>query len=137
MCGVCGRATVTDPALGAVRTLRQHLIVAGTINTICGGLPGAPKVTALRDGWMMSGPSGIIRQCQTVEELWAAVLECFTEASVLGRLRRRQQAFAADPCNAGLAARVAGVTYSSPARCTPIRLAGCPPPRSPPSRRRR
>ena len=115
MCGVCGRTTVTDPALEAVRTLRQHLIVAGTINNICSGLPGAPKVTALRDGWMVTGPSGTIRQCQTVAELWAAVLACFTRASVLERLRRRQQAFAADPGNAGLAARAAGVADSSPA----------------------
>lgn len=113
MCGACGRATVADPALGAVRTLRQHLIVAGAINSVCHGLPGAPKVTALRDGWMMSGPSGASRQCQTLEELWAAVLGCFTEASVLGRLRRRQQAFAADPSNAGLPARAAGMVATN------------------------
>lgn len=115
MCGACGRTTVADPALGPVRTLRQHLIVAGAINTVCLGLPGAPKVTALRDGWMVSGPSGASRQCQTVEELWAAVLGCFTEASVLGRLRGRQEAYAADPSNAGLAARAAGMVADSAA----------------------
>lgn len=121
MCGVCGRTTVTDPALGAVRTLRQHLVVAGTINNICSGLPGAPKVTALRDGWMVTGPSGTITQCESVEELWAAVLACFTRASVLERLRRRQQAFAADPGNAGLAARASGVPENSPA---PVQAGG-------------
>ncbi|MCU1567255.1 MAG: hypothetical protein JWQ56_2192, partial [Pseudarthrobacter sp.] len=56
MCGACGRTTVADPALGPVRTMRQHLIVAATVNTVCAGLPGAPKVTALRDGWLMTGP---------------------------------------------------------------------------------
>ena len=115
MCGVCGRTTVTDPALGTERTLRQHLIVAGAINTVCHGLPGAPRVTALRDGWMMSGPSGASRQCQTLDELWAAVLGCFTEASVLGRLRIRQQAYSADPSNAGLPARAAGILADSAA----------------------
>ncbi|KRE71661.1 hypothetical protein [Arthrobacter sp. Soil762] len=109
MCGACGRTTVADPALGPVRTMRQHLIVAGTINAVCTGLPGAPKVTALSDGWMMTGPSGVSRQCQTLEQLWSAVLGCFTAASVLDRLRQRRHAYAADPANAGLPALAAGV----------------------------
>ncbi len=107
MCGACGRTIVADPALAPVRTMRQHLIVAATINAICTGLPGAPKVTALKDGWIMAGPSGVSKQCQTLEELWAAVLGCFTDASVLDRLRRRQQAYVTDPANAGLPARAA------------------------------
>ncbi|VXC52738.1 conserved hypothetical protein [Arthrobacter sp. 9AX] len=107
MCGACGRTTVADPVLGPVRSMRQHLIVASTVNAVCSGLPGAPKVTALKEGWMMSGPSGGSRQCQTVEELWSAVLGCFTEASVLDRLQRRRQAYVADPANAGLPARAA------------------------------
>ena len=109
MCGACGQTVVPDPILGPVRTLRQHLIVAATINSVCQGLPGAPRVTALKDGWMMTSPSGASRQCQTLEELRAAVLACFTDASVLGRLRRRREAYAADPSNAGLPARVAGI----------------------------
>ena len=109
MCGACGRTTVADPALGPVRTMRQHLIVAATVNAVCTGLPGAPKVTALKDGWLMTGPAGASRQCQTVEELWSAVLGCFTDASVLDRLRRRRQAYAADPANAGLPARAAAL----------------------------
>lgn len=107
MCGACGRTTVADPALGPVRTMRQHLIVASTINALCTGLPGAPKVTALKDGWMMSGPCGVSRPCQTLEELWSAVLGCFPDALVSDRLRRHRQAYAADPVNAGLPARVA------------------------------
>jgi hypothetical protein len=74
MCGACGRVTVPDPVLGPVRTIRQHLIVAQTINTVCAGLPGAPKVTALADGWLTSGPSGGTLLCPTVEELWTAIL---------------------------------------------------------------
>ena len=107
MCGACGRTTVADPALGPVRTMRQHLIVAATVNDVCTGLPGSPKVTAIKDGWLMTGAAGSSRQCQTVEELWSAVLGCFTDASVLDRLRRRRQAYAADPDNAGLPARAA------------------------------
>jgi hypothetical protein len=85
--------------------MRQHLIVAGTVNAVCTGLPGAPKITALKDGWMMTGPAGLATQCQTLEELWSAVLGCFPDASVLDRLHRRRQAYAADPANAGLPAR--------------------------------
>jgi len=107
MCGACGTTTVPDPVLGPVRTKRMHLIVAGTINTLCAGLPGAPKVTALKDGWMISGPSGSSKECPTLEELWSAVLGCFTEASVLDRLHKRQQSYLADPANAGLPARAA------------------------------
>jgi hypothetical protein len=107
MCGACGRTTVADPALGPVRTMRQHLIVAATFNALCTGLPGAPKVTALKDGWMVTRASGAAMQCRTLEELWSAVLGCFTDAAVLYRLHGRRQAYVADPANAGLPARAA------------------------------
>lgn len=94
--------------------MRQHLIVAGTINAVCTGLPGSPKVTALKDGWMMTGPSGASTQCQTLEQLWSAVLNCFTDAPVLDRLRRRRQAYVADPANAGLPAQAAGMMPDQP-----------------------
>ena len=109
MCGACGRTTVADPALGPVRTMRQHLIVAATVNAVCTGLSGAPKVTALKDGWLMTGPSGASRQCRTVEELWSAVLGCFTDPSIGDLLNSRRRAYAADPANAGLPARAAGL----------------------------
>ncbi len=109
MCGACGRTTVADPALGPVRTMRQHLIVAATVNALCTGLPGAPKVTALKDGWLMTAAAGAARQCQTLEELWSAVLGCFADASVLDHLHRRGQAYATDPANAGLSAQAAGL----------------------------
>jgi len=114
MCGACGRTTVADPALGPVRTMRQHLIVAGAVNAVCAGLPGAPKVTALKDGWMLTGAAGYSSQCQTLQELWSAVLGCFTDASVLENLRRRRLAYAADPAHAGLPARAAGLLPDTP-----------------------
>jgi hypothetical protein len=107
MCGACGRTTVPDPALDAVRTLRQHLIVAGTVNTICKGMPGAPRVTALKDGWLFAGPSGVIRLCHTVEELWRFAIDGIADEPQLFRLLRRLQAYAIDSDNAGLPARTA------------------------------
>jgi hypothetical protein len=109
MCGACGSTIVPDPVLGAVRTLRQHLIVAQTVNTVCGGLPGAPKVKALSDGWLLSGPLGATLLCNTVEELWTAVVRGFVGGSQLDALLEHQQAFAADADGAGLPARAVGV----------------------------
>jgi hypothetical protein len=109
MCGACGSAVVPDPVLGAVRTLRQHLIVAQTVNTVCGGLPGAPKVKALSDGWLLSGPSGASLLCRTVEELWTAVIRGFVAGPQLDALIEHQQAFAAGSDGAGLPARAVSV----------------------------
>jgi hypothetical protein len=109
VCGACGRTTVADPALGGVRTLRQHLIVAGTVNTVCEGIPGAPRTTALQDGWLVAGASGTTRLCRTVEELWRAALGCFPDRPLLACLLGRLQAFIADPENAGLPARAAAI----------------------------
>ncbi|MCB5290997.1 hypothetical protein BJQ90_00415 [Arthrobacter sp. SO3] len=74
MCGACGRTVVTDPILGPVRTMRQHLIVAQTINSICHSRAGAPKVAATSEGWLVTGPTGSIATVATVEKLWAAIL---------------------------------------------------------------
>ncbi|MCU1553212.1 MAG: hypothetical protein JWM13_698 [Arthrobacter sp.] len=109
MCGACGSAVVPDPVLGAVRTLRQHLIVAQTVNTVCGGLPGAPKVKALTDGWLLSGPSGASLLCHTVEDLWTAVIRGLAPGSQLDALLEHQQAFAAGADGAGLPARAVAV----------------------------
>lgn len=109
MCGACGKTTVPDPALGPVRTMRQHLIVAHTVNTLCHGAPGAPRIAALTDGWLMSGPSGSTQLCHTVAELWKAVIACFTDKSHLNCLLARQQDYASDPDNAGLPASTAGM----------------------------
>jgi hypothetical protein len=74
MCGACGRNVVSDPVLGSNRTMRQHLIVAQTINAICQTWPGAPKVAATSDGWLVSGPTGASAAITTVEAVWSAVL---------------------------------------------------------------
>lgn len=74
MCGACGRNVVSDPVLGPVRTMRQHLIVAQTINSVCQAWPGAMKVAATSDGWLVSGPTGATAAIATVEALWSAVL---------------------------------------------------------------
>jgi len=74
MCGACGRNVVSDPVLGPVRTMRQHLIVAQTINSACQSWPGAPKVAASSDGWLVSGPTGATEAVATVEAVWSAVL---------------------------------------------------------------
>jgi hypothetical protein len=74
MCGACGRSVVSDPVLGPTRTLRQHLIVAQTINSACQSWPGAPKVAATSGGWLVAGPKGVTEAVSTVEALWSAVL---------------------------------------------------------------
>jgi hypothetical protein len=53
--------------------MRQHLIVAQTINSVCRTWPGAPKVVATSGGWLVSGPTGATVAIATVEALWAAV----------------------------------------------------------------
>lgn len=116
MCGACGRATVPDPVLGTVRTTRQHLIVAQTVNAISKGQPGVPTVTALSDGWLLAAPTGSKRICHTVEEVWAAVISVFTDTSLLSRLLKHQQAYADDPDNEGLPARTAQVGSGLTAR---------------------
>ncbi len=74
MCGACGRNVVSDPVLGPVRTLRQHLIVAQTINGASQSWPGAPKVAATSGGWLVAGPTGATVAVSTVQALWSAVL---------------------------------------------------------------
>jgi hypothetical protein len=74
MCGACGRSVVSDPVLGPTRTLRQHLIVAQTINEACQSWPGAPKVAATSSGWLVAGSKGATEAVSTVEALWSTVL---------------------------------------------------------------
>jgi len=74
MCGACGRSVVSDPVLGPSRTLRQHLIVAQTINAACQSWPGAPKIAATSSGWLVAGPTGATAAVSTVEALWTTVL---------------------------------------------------------------
>lgn len=80
MCGACGRSVVSDPVLGQIRTMRQHLIVAQTINGAAQSWPGAPKVSATSDGWLVSGPTGARDAFATVEAVWSAVLRSCPKA---------------------------------------------------------
>ncbi|WP_218122072.1 hypothetical protein [Arthrobacter sp. ov407] len=85
---------MSDPVLGSTRTLRQHLIVAQTINEACHSWPGAPKVAATRSGWLVAGPKGATEAVSTVEALWSTVLR--------GRPGvRRQDLRAAEDLDAG------------------------------------
>ena len=74
MCGACGRTVVSDPILGPVRTQRQHLIVAQTVNDGCRSWAGAPTVAATSEGWLVSGRTGAAHAVSTVEMLWTSVL---------------------------------------------------------------
>ncbi len=73
MCGACGRTVVADEALGPVRTVRQHHLVASAVNALCAGLPGVPRVLVTGDSWQLRGATGAVTRCDTVAELWAAV----------------------------------------------------------------
>lgn len=75
MCGACGRTTTLDPVLGETRTRRQHIIVAGAINDVCDRVPGSPKVKDLMDGWSVTGPTGAVKLCSSVAELWSTVID--------------------------------------------------------------
>jgi len=74
MCGACGSTVYADPVLGDEQTLRKRMLVANTVNSLTATIPGAPRTTALADGWTVAGPTGATTLCHTVVELWTAVL---------------------------------------------------------------
>ncbi|MBC7762895.1 MAG: hypothetical protein H7201_14115 [Candidatus Saccharibacteria bacterium] len=75
MCGACGSTVYPDPVIGKESTLRQRMLVAQTVRTICEELPGAPRITVLAEGWTVSHATGSISVCHTVEDIWLAVRE--------------------------------------------------------------
>lgn len=111
MCGACGRTVMSDPLLGSIRTMRQHLIVAQTINRVCQSWPGAPKVAATIDGWMVAGPTGATAAVATVEALWSAVLPSNPSMQSPEMNRFAHAPGAADSAGAG--ARTGGVDESA------------------------
>ena len=74
MCGACGRTVYPDSVMGNEHTLRKRILVAQAVARVCAGLPGAPRITALAEGWTVSGATGSIALCHTVTEIWLAVL---------------------------------------------------------------
>lgn len=86
MCGACGKDIRKDPVIGTQRTLRKHMIVASTINGVCRNQRGAPKVTALTGGWLVTGPSGTTALCQTVDDVWATIARMFPDPPALATL---------------------------------------------------
>jgi hypothetical protein len=80
MCGACGRTVVADDVLGAQRTLRSQFIVVQTINRVFGTSPGSPSVQVAGDGWVLRTPTGNVHTCQTVHELWRALVSLATRS---------------------------------------------------------
>lgn len=107
MCGVCGKSVVPDPVLGPVRTLRQQLIVAHTVNAVCEGISGVPKVAALSDAWQLTGAKGEIDLRHTVGNVWMQIVDRLVGTADLVALRERLIDYAADPHHSGLPGRVA------------------------------
>ncbi|SDK44530.1 hypothetical protein SAMN05216282_10675 [Cryobacterium psychrotolerans] len=127
MCGACGRRTVQDPILGNVRTMRQQIIVAQVINAVCRHVPGVPRVTALVDNWLMAGPTGATKLCDTVEELWTAIIDGSVDPNVPA-LSEALKAYSADPLNTGLAAQVTELGLTLAEGHAHRHRAGHPPP---------
>ncbi|WP_104168650.1 hypothetical protein [Arthrobacter sp. SX1312] len=75
MCGACGRAVIADPVLGPVRRMRDLLLVAQMVNVLVDGLPGRPVVRVIGEGWIVAGRTGRTSTCDTVRELWLAMLD--------------------------------------------------------------
>ena len=73
MCGACGTKVYPDSIMGDESTLRKRMLVAQTVGEVCAGLPGAPRITALAYGWTVTGATGSISLCHTVEDIWLAV----------------------------------------------------------------
>ena len=74
MCGACGSTVYPDSVMGNEHTLRKRMLVAHAVSAVCAGLPGAPRITALAEGWTVSGATGSISLCHTFGEIWLAVL---------------------------------------------------------------
>ena len=106
MCGACGRAVYLDSVMGKEHTLRKRLLVAHTVSAGCAGLPGAPRITALAEGWTVSGATGSISLCHTVEEIWLAVLSrggsLLQQALEARALTEEPDSLAADVVSLGL-----------------------------------
>ncbi|WP_104180918.1 hypothetical protein [Arthrobacter sp. B0490] len=102
MCGACGRTVVADPVLGSVRTTRDLLLVAQTVNAITSGLPGRPVVRVAGDGWVLPGRTGTTTSCDTVEQVWSALVSIHAS----GASRLAEALTSSLPASSALADRV-------------------------------
>ncbi len=73
MCGACGSISYSDSVLGKEPTFRKRILVAQVVTAACARLPGAPRITALAEGWSVSGATGSIELCHTVGDIWLVV----------------------------------------------------------------
>jgi len=89
MCGACGRTVVGDPVLGPVRTTRDLLIVAQLVNAVAADLPGGPVVRVTAERWIVAGSTGRTSVCDTVHELWGAMLDHDERAGGTSRVMER------------------------------------------------
>ncbi|MHA7209618.1 hypothetical protein [Arthrobacter sp. MDT1-65] len=77
--------------------------MAQTVNAITSGLPGRPLVRVAGDGWVLAGRTGTTTSCDTVEQLWSALVP----VHVPGAASRLAQALAGSlPASSALADRV-------------------------------
>ena len=105
MCGACGRTVVADPVLGPVRTTRDLLLVAQVVNAAASRLPGGPVVRVAGSGWVVAGRTGSTTACDTVGQLWAAVISSGA-ASPDAAVRLTEYLGLALPASSALAERV-------------------------------
>ena len=115
MCGACGRTVVADPALGPVRTTRDLLVVAQLVNSIVAGLPGGPVVRVSGDAWILAGRTGTSTRCDTVEQLWTALVDHY-ESRPGAAVRLADRIAGGLPAASPLADRVLRVGLSAGAR---------------------
>lgn len=73
MCGACGSIIYSDSVLGREPTFRKRILVAQMVTAACRGLRGEPRITALAEGWSVSGATGSIELCHTVGDIWLAL----------------------------------------------------------------
>ncbi len=91
MCGACGRTVIADPVLGSTRATRDLLLVAHVVNAVTAGLPGAPAVRVAGDRWLVAGSTGRTSACDTVRDLWRAMVDHYgrgAACSLADRLAR-------------------------------------------------
>ncbi|MBG6225902.1 hypothetical protein IWX63_002485 [Arthrobacter sp. CAN_A2] len=55
--------------------MRDLLLVAQIVNVLTDGMPGGPVVRVIGERWTVAGRTGRTSACDTVRELWLAMLD--------------------------------------------------------------